>query len=556
MRERWLAVSCSIAPGVWGAAVRRYRMPIHHEVDETAESALRAALVPTLAIVGPTVFLAGLFWTQVDRPAAPLTALALVVCGSLLGAMALLWHHRPPQAAHLAAAGAIGLLWLGTMVQLIALPDPVLGSLFLVVAIGTAFFLVDFRWMMAMQLFGAGCWFVAVSLAPPSPQWVLEGYVLLVGLAAALAFRMGRLRSLRQIRELTRESQRREMASQDANTALRNAQRIAKVGSYEWNPETQELHWSDENYRIFGMTPGQSVTTKDFFDAVHPDDRPRLAEASVESLRGGAPVDLEFRIQRPDGEERVVHGRGETEFDDLGKPIRHAGTSHDITKQHRAAEELHASKGRLKAILTAMDAERAVVVSRDGVVTAILGEVPTASGRYGMAATEVEGRRVHDFIPGEGGDRILEAVAETYATGNRGEVEATVEFPGGVFYFGVSLRALRSSTGEVESVLAIVRDMTQLKADALALRQAQKLESLGMLAGGIAHDFNNLLVGILGNTEMALEEVDEDSSVRKQLQDVLQASERAADLTGQLLAYAGRAASLPDPSIWRLWWPR
>ena len=72
------------------------------------------------------------------------------------------------------------------------------------------------------------------------------------------------------------------------------------------------------------------------------------------------------------------------------------------------------------------------------------------------------------------------------------------------------------------------------------LRHAQKLESLGLLAGGVAHDFNNLLTGILGNASLVLEIMNPDPAARSMLDDIIRASERAADLTRQLLAYAGK----------------
>jgi len=72
------------------------------------------------------------------------------------------------------------------------------------------------------------------------------------------------------------------------------------------------------------------------------------------------------------------------------------------------------------------------------------------------------------------------------------------------------------------------------------LQQAQKLESLGVLAGGIAHDFNNLLTGILGNADLALLELSPESPAREEIGQIRLASTRAADLTRQMLAYAGR----------------
>ncbi len=79
------------------------------------------------------------------------------------------------------------------------------------------------------------------------------------------------------------------------------------------------------------------------------------------------------------------------------------------------------------------------------------------------------------------------------------------------------------------------------------LRRAQKLESLGLLAGGVAHDFNNLLTGILGNATLALDLSAPDAPVAEMLRDVIRASERAADLTRQLLAYAGKGNFVIEP---------
>ena len=72
------------------------------------------------------------------------------------------------------------------------------------------------------------------------------------------------------------------------------------------------------------------------------------------------------------------------------------------------------------------------------------------------------------------------------------------------------------------------------------LRHAQKLESLGLLAGGVAHDFNNLLTGILGNASLVLEIIKPEPATRGMLEEIIRAGERAADLTRQLLAYAGK----------------
>jgi two-component system CheB/CheR fusion protein len=88
--------------------------------------------------------------------------------------------------------------------------------------------------------------------------------------------------------------------------------------------------------------------------------------------------------------------------------------------------------------------------------------------------------------------------------------------------------------------LGIIENITERKKVEEQLRESQKLESLGVLAGGIAHDFNNLLTGILGNASLGLDLAPSDSPLRPLLQRLVKASERAADLTRQLLAYAGK----------------
>lgn len=93
---------------------------------------------------------------------------------------------------------------------------------------------------------------------------------------------------------------------------------------------------------------------------------------------------------------------------------------------------------------------------------------------------------------------------------------------------------------ETGEYVCVVRDITQRKESEEALRQAQKLESLGVLAGGIAHDFNNLLTGMLGHASIVQATLPADSDASEQLERLMQSAETAADLTRQLLAYAGK----------------
>ena len=89
-------------------------------------------------------------------------------------------------------------------------------------------------------------------------------------------------------------------------------------------------------------------------------------------------------------------------------------------------------------------------------------------------------------------------------------------------------------------------DVTRVRQESQAMIQAQKLEGLGLLAGGIAHDFNNLLMTVLGNTEIAREGIEADSPIQESLADVETAATTAAELTSQLLAYAGKTTFVTE----------
>ncbi len=102
------------------------------------------------------------------------------------------------------------------------------------------------------------------------------------------------------------------------------------------------------------------------------------------------------------------------------------------------------------------------------------------------------------------------------------------------------LTALRDSQGELRGYAKVLRDVTdRLKADQI-LQQARHYDALAVLAGGVAHDFNNLLTSILGNTSLALDQLPSLAPTRNLLEAAVKSSQRAAELTRYLLAYAGK----------------
>jgi len=128
---------------------------------------------------------------------------------------------------------------------------------------------------------------------------------------------------------------------------LSQAQAIAHLGIWELDladaahVDRNPLWWSDETCRIFGYQPGAvAVTNELFFGAVHPDDVPRVRTAVAEALRTGAPYQVDHRIRRPDGTQRVVREQASIERDARGAALRMTGTVLDVTEQRRLEDQL------------------------------------------------------------------------------------------------------------------------------------------------------------------------------------------------------------------------
>lgn len=249
------------------------------------------------------------------------------------------------------------------------------------------------------------------------------------------------------------------------------------------------------------------------------------AEAEIVStqiLKRGYSDPYEKQYVRKDGSVLPVLLRRWLVSDADGRPIGMAAWVRDITEEKRTQAELET--------LARFPSENPNVVMR----VSADGTVMYANGSCGPLL-EAWGCEVGDRVP----EQWRKRVAEVLRAGHVAESEcdcpeivyslmlAPVRDCGYVNIYGADI------TSRVEGERERSRLETQIQA-------AQKLESLGVLAGGIAHDFNNILVGILGNADLAMMDLAPESPVRRRLAGIIEASERAADLTNQMLAYSGK----------------
>lgn len=155
----------------------------------------------------------------------------------------------------------------------------------------------------------------------------------------------GRVRSVTGTMQDMTELRRTEEAWRRSERSLANAQRIAQIGSWEWDVLTGRLEWSRETYRIFGQHPDFFCPTiESFLLCLHVDDRDAVQTAVDAALQGNVAYRLDHRIVRPDGTVRIVHEQAEVIYDDCGRPLHMNGTVQDITERKHEEEALRLAK--------------------------------------------------------------------------------------------------------------------------------------------------------------------------------------------------------------------
>jgi PAS domain S-box-containing protein len=144
-----------------------------------------------------------------------------------------------------------------------------------------------------------------------------------------------------------------EEALRQSESELAEAQRLAQIGSWNWDLQKNVMTWSDEHYRIFGLQRGDIDVNCDdaVFDFIHPADRDLVRSVVAKTTETKEPFNFYYRIVRRDGEERIIQSSGSIEPDERGQPIRMFGTAQDVTERRRIEQELRRSEERYRDLV-------------------------------------------------------------------------------------------------------------------------------------------------------------------------------------------------------------
>jgi PAS domain S-box-containing protein len=337
------------------------------------------------------------------------------------------------------------------------------------------------------------------------------------------------------------ERTRAEAALRESEERFRTLMALAPVGIFRTdaagNCRFVNGHWC----KMTSQSPGEA-TGPIWGPEVHPDDRGRILQAWDESVVANAPFAADLRFRSADGQ--VIWA------DVLAVPMAegYLGTATDVTQRKMAEEALRAGEERLRL---AADATGLGTFDSDLRLDTIRWD-DRVREMFGLQPSEAESREVfYERVHPDDRDLARRKIAAAQDPNGDGSYHAeyrVIRPDGEVHWLNAHGRVLFEAQGDQRTAyrfVGTVLDVTDRHLLEQQFHQAQKMEAVGRLAGGIAHDFNNLLTVINGFAELVLDNMPVRDPQSESLREVVRAGTRAAELTGQLLAFSRKSLLAP-----------
>jgi PAS domain S-box-containing protein len=352
---------------------------------------------------------------------------------------------------------------------------------------------------------------------------------------------------------------------QESKARLEEAQRVAHVGHWEWDLATDVVVWSDETYRIFGLSPQERpMDLATVRSMVHPEDREPLYQGVDQDLLAGVRPKAEFRIVRPSGEVRTVHSLtserwsslpGDAKRDASGRPYKLFGTIQDITERKRAEEalqrtEFYLSEGQR---LAHMGTWACNLVTRQ-----IFHSSDENARLYGFDPNQgvIPFERFYHTIYPEDEAAVRAKLESAIRIGKDYDVEFRIRRPDGSTRFlrGVGHRNPSGEPGEYVGVTMDITERKRAEEERERLRQLEadlshinRINMMGELAAALAHEIKQPIAASITSASTCLRWLAHDPPNLERARTAATRSEqegnRAADVINRLRSFYKKGKS-------------
>ena len=287
---------------------------------------------------------------------------------------------------------------------------------------------------------------------------------------------LGEREALCLVRDIT-ERKNSERALWESSTRLRQAQQVARIGSWYLNLSTDELEWSAETCNMFGIAEGSPVSYPFFLSRVHPEDRDAVQQAWQAAVSGDDKYRIEHRIMVGDAVHWVLE-QAEFEHGDNGRPTRAIGTVQDFTERKLQELEILTAKTQLQATLDAIP-DLLFEVDHEGRYVAYHCRDETL---LAVPPEHFLGRTVADVLPPEAAQTAMSAMHEANANGYSAGQELQLEISGSPHWFELSVSRKTGVDAERPHFIFLARDITERKEAAERIFQLAYFDTLTGLA--------------------------------------------------------------------------